>query len=130
MQFRDHLEMSPIIRAKCFSLPDNISCSSDLAVVLYYEVLRLGWGYVRIDVAFDCYFDRSLKEVTLIRGANGARFKNTELSEILKIFENFLHISQIKNELNEYLAEKFIMKHHENRILVRTYVNPRTLIND
>ena len=33
------LEMSPIIRAKCLTLPDNISCFNDLAVVLYDEVL-------------------------------------------------------------------------------------------
>ena len=51
------LEMSPIIRAKCFSLPDNISYLNDLAVVLYYKVLRLGSGYDRIDAVFDRYFD-------------------------------------------------------------------------
>ena len=29
------LEMSPIIRAKCLSLPENISCFHDVAVILY-----------------------------------------------------------------------------------------------
>ena len=87
--------MSPFIRAKCFSLPDNI-CFSDLAVVLYCEVLTLGSGYERINAVFNRYYDRSLKEVKHISRGTGTKFKITELSEIPKNFESFLHISQNK----------------------------------
>ena len=34
----------------------------------------------------------------------------------------FLHISQNKNDLNEYLAEKFITLHHKNQTLGCTYM--------
>ena len=34
------LEMSPIIRAKCLSLPENISCFNDVAVILYLNKVR------------------------------------------------------------------------------------------
>ena len=56
------LEMSPIIRAKCLTLPDNISCFNDLAVVLYDEVLKLGSDYDRIDTVFYRYFNRSFNK--------------------------------------------------------------------
>ena len=90
----------PIIGAKFFSLPDNISCFNDLDVALYYEVLRLGSGYDRIDVVFDRCFDPSLKEATRISRRTRTKFKVTELWEIPKNFESFLHIIQNKNELN------------------------------
>ena len=60
------LKMSPIIRTKCFSLPDNISCFNDLAVVLYYKITELGLGYERINVVLDRYFNQSFKEGTRI----------------------------------------------------------------
>ena len=108
--------MSPIIRAKCFSLLDIILCFSDLAVVLYYEVLRLGSDYERIDLVFDCYFNWTLKEVTRISKGTGARFQIIELPEIPKHFENLLHINQNRCDVNEYLPKKLIMMHHENQI--------------
>ena len=112
--------MSPINRVNCFSVSDNISCFNDLAVALYCEVLRLGSGYDRIDAVFDRYFDQSLKVATRISRGTGPRFKITELSEIPKNFERFLHISQNKNDRNEYLAEQFFLMPHENQILVCT----------
>ena len=60
------LKMSPIIRTKCFSLPDNISCFNDLAVVLYYKITELGLGSERINVVLDRYFNQSFKEGTRI----------------------------------------------------------------
>ena len=83
------LKISPIIRTKCFSLPDNISCFNELDVVLYYEITELGSGYERINVVFDRYFNQSLKEGAQNSRGTGARFKITELSEIPKSFECF-----------------------------------------
>ena len=87
--------MSPIIRVKCFPLPDNISCLNDLVVILYYEILRLGSGYDRIDAVFDRYFDPSLKAAQISRGT-GTRFKTTELSEIPKTSKVFYTSARIK----------------------------------
>ena len=111
-------EMSPIIRAKCLSLPENISCFNDVAVILYYEVLKQGSGYDRIDAVFDRYFERSLKDTTRISKGTGTRLKITELCSFPK---SFLHVSQNKNDFNEYLVEKFISMHHDKQILVCTY---------
>ena len=79
--------MYPIIRAKCLSLPENISYFNDVGVILYYEVLKQGSRYDRIDAVFDWYFDRSLKEATQISTGIGTRLKITELCDIPKNFE-------------------------------------------
>ena len=78
-------------------------------------------GYDRIDAVFDRYFDRSLKEATRISRGTGTRLKITELCGIPKNFESFLHVSQNKNDFNEYLAEKFISMHRDKQILVCTH---------
>ena len=83
------LKISPIIRTKCFSLPDNISCFNDLAVVLYYEITELGSGYERVNVVLDRYFNQSLKEGARNSRGTGAKSRITELSEIPKSFECF-----------------------------------------
>ena len=57
------IEMSPLIRSKCTDTKD-INSFSDLAVLLCYEVLRLGSDFERIDIVFDRYFENSLKEDT------------------------------------------------------------------
>ena len=43
--------MSPLIRAKC-SHKAGMSCFSDLAIILYYEIMRLGFDYNRIGIIF------------------------------------------------------------------------------
>ena len=55
------IEMSPLIRAKC-SQKAGMTCFSDLAIVLYYKIIILGFDYNRIDIVFDRYFGNSLKE--------------------------------------------------------------------
>ena len=55
------IEMSPLIRAKC-SQKAGMTCLSDLAIVLYYKIMILGFDYNRIDIVFDRYFGDSLKE--------------------------------------------------------------------
>ena len=41
-----------------------MTCFSNLAIVLYYEIMSLGFDYNRIDLVFDRYFDDGLKEGT------------------------------------------------------------------
>ena len=45
------IEMSPLIRAKC-SHKAGMTCFSDLAIILYYEIMRLGFDYNRIGIIF------------------------------------------------------------------------------
>ena len=42
------IEISPLICAKC-SQKAGMACFSDLAIILYYEIMRLGFDYNRID---------------------------------------------------------------------------------
>ena len=55
--------MPSLIRAKCSQKP-GMTCFSNLAIVLYYEIMTLGFDYNRIDLVFDRYFDDGLKEGT------------------------------------------------------------------
>ena len=75
--------------------------------LLFYTTSYLDLVRARIDTVFVHYFDRSLKEATQIR-SKWNKIKISELSEIPKNFESFLHISQNKNDLNEYLAENLL----------------------
>ena len=117
------IEMSPLIRAKCSSTA-SMTCFCDLAVVLYYEIMRLGADYNRVDIIFDRYFHDSLKED--IRGSRGsgsifAFDGNTDLPT--DMVNNFLKNSQNKNNLNEFLAKEIMEMHHGPKLLVATYKN-------
>ena len=57
------IEVSPLICVKC-SQKVGMTCFSDLAIVLYHEIIRLGFDYNRIGIVFNRYFDDSLKEGT------------------------------------------------------------------
>ena len=83
--------MSLVVKEKCFSLLDNISCFSDLAV------LRLGSVYNKIDAVFDRYFDRSLKEATLISGGNATKLsKSLNSQRFQRILTVFYTLARIK----------------------------------
>ena len=85
---------------------------SDLAVMLYYEVLRIGSEYDRIDIVFDRYFDSSLKEDTRSSRDSGTLLKFDENTDIPQdMADNFLKNSENKNNLGEFLAKKMIDMH-------------------
>ena len=50
-----------MICAKC-SQKAGMTCFSDLAIALYYEIMRLEFDYNRTNIVFGRYFDDSLKE--------------------------------------------------------------------
>ena len=116
------LEMSPMIRAKCASIISDVCCFSDLAVVIFYQVQSLGSGYGRMDLVFDRYFEKSLKEDTRKNRGIGSRFVFTE-DTILpnNMSEDFLMNSENKNEFNELLARKFHELHRGEQVLIVSY---------
>ena len=93
---------------------------SDLTVLLYYHVLNICFAFSRIDVVFDRYFDKSIKEDMRISRGTGSRFIFTEDSLIPKKMGDFLMTSQNKNDLNEFLAKRFVEVHHGEKTLVVT----------
>ena len=99
------IETSLLIRAKC-SQKAGVTCFSDLAIVLYYEIMRLGFDYNRTDIVFDCYFDDSLKEVTRKSRGTGTILMFDDDTDISPdMTDNFLGNSQNRNNLNEFLSK-------------------------
>ena len=115
------VEMSPIIRAKCLSLSSSLSTMSDLAVLLYYHVQSICFGATRIDLVFDRYFEKSLKEDMRLSRGIGSRVIFNANSPIPLKMDDFLMHSQNKNDFNEFLAKEFIHLHHGEKLLVVTY---------
>ena len=94
------IEMSPLICAKCFQKA-GMTCFSELAIVLYYETMRLGFDNNRIDIVFDSYFDDSLKELTRKSRSTGTILTFDDDTHIPQnMIDNFLRNSQNKNNLN------------------------------
>ena len=82
-------------------------CFLDLAIVLYYEIIRLGFDYNRIGIVFDRYFDDSLKEgTTKIRGTVTILMFDDDTNIPQDMIDNFLRNSQNKSNLNEFVSEK------------------------
>ena len=87
------IEMFPLIRAKC-SQKARITCASDLTIILYYEIMRLG-------------FDDNLKEGTRKSRGTGTILMFDDDTVIPQyIIDNFLRNSQHKNNLNGFLSKK------------------------
>ena len=104
--------MSPLIRAKCFQKA-CMTCFSDLAIVLYYEIMRLGFDYNRVEIFFDRYFDDCLKDGTRKGRGTGKilMFDDDTGIPLDMISDSFLRNSQYKNNLNEFLSKKIIGLH-------------------
>ena len=84
-----------------------MTCFSDLAIVLYYEIMRLGFDYNRIDIVFDCYFDDNLKKgIRKSQGTGTILMFNDDTDIPRDMINNFLRNSQNKNNLNELLSKK------------------------
>ena len=67
-------KMSPVIRAKCASVTSDVDYFSNLAVVVFLHVQTLTSCFDRVDLAFDRYFEQSLKEDTRKGRGMGSRF--------------------------------------------------------
>ena len=94
----------------------------DLAIVFYYEIMRLGFDYNRIAIVFDRYFDDSLKEGTRKgRGPGTILMLDDDTAIPQDTINNFLRNSQNKNNLNEFLSKKIIDLHQSTMYMVATY---------
>ena len=113
--------MSPLIHAKCSQMA-CMTCFLDLATVLYYEIIRLGFDCNRIDIRFERYFDDSLKEGTRkSRGTSTILMFDDDTDIPQDMIDNFLRNRQNKNNLNEFVWEKIIYLYQSTKYLVATY---------
>ena len=113
------VEMSPLIRAEAFAAhADSLTNFGEFAVLVYYEVVKLASHYHRIDMVFDPYFEKILKEGTRSGREKGSQYlfegDSTEIP--CKMTESFLKNNQNKNELNEYLFLKLLELHQADQI--------------
>ena len=109
--------MSPTV----FRLAETPSVHSfhDFAVLVYHHIKDLARDYQRVDVVCDRYFSDSLKEQ--IRGVGTQLHFSDDTQFPSTLRSNFLHNSENKNELNEYLVNKLISFHNNHRILIVSY---------
>ena len=113
------VEMSPLIRAEASAThADSLTNFGEFAVLVYYEVVKLASHYHRIDLVFDPYFEKILKEGTRSGREKGSQYlfegDSTEIP--YKMTESFLKNNQNKNELNEYLFLKLLELHQADQI--------------
>ena len=84
-----------------------MTCFSDLAIEIYYEIIRLEFDYKRTNIVFGRYFDDSLKEGTRKSWGTGTILMfgdDTDIPQDMR--DNFLRNSQNKNNLNEFLSKR------------------------
>ena len=120
------IEMSQLIKTKAFATHnDRLTNFVEFFLLVYYEVKKYGTNYDRIDLVFDRYFEKSVKEGTRSRRGEGSQYlfegDSTEIP--FKMADTLLKSSENKDKLNEYLATKLLELHQGDQILVVTYKN-------
>ena len=97
------IEMSPLIWAKAFAKHiGSLTNFGEFAVLVYYEVMKHAWNYDRIDLVFDRYFEKSIKEGTRSGRGEGSQhlFEGSSTEIPYKMAESFLK-KQPKQEWTE-----------------------------
>ena len=74
--------------------------------------------YHRTDIVFDTYQASNLKSETRSKRGQGARRRVTGTGKLPRNWRNFLRHSANKAELFDYLAEKVVEDHSDNRVIV------------
>ena len=87
--------------------------------------MKCGTNYDRIDLVFDRYFEKSLKEETRSQRGKGSQYLFEEGSTEIpfKVADSFLKSSENENKLNGHLATKLLELHQGDQILLVTYKN-------
>ena len=91
--------MSPLIKAKAFAThTGSLVNFGEFSLLVYYEVMKCGMNYDRIDLVFDRYFESSLKEGSRSRRGEGSQYlfegDSTEIP--FKMADTFLEIVRTK----------------------------------
>ena len=114
------VDISPILKGL-----DTMNCNTfnDLARVLYDKICFLFGNFQRVDLIFDQYFKKSLKENIRDERGIGSRLLFDETTKLPSKFNlDFLKNSANKDDLSRFLAKKFIEMHtNPQQILVVTY---------
>ena len=96
----------------------------EFATNVYKHIMSLGVEFKakRIDIVADRYFENSLKGGKRKDRGTGSRFVfNDETKFPNDFIDNFSKNSKNKDDLNKYLAQKFLILHEFDIILVVTF---------
>ena len=123
------IELSMLLRKKRVSC---VKSFEDYARFLYHVITKSTEPYSRLDVVTDKYFSESLKEeVRDNRGSDGLTFPFNDSTPIPANFEtDFLTNVTNKTNLNEYLAQKFIKLHDNDKQTICITYNDTVISND
>ena len=104
----------------------------DYARFLYHVILKSAEPYSRFDIVTDRYFSGSLKEgVRDNRGSEGLIFPFNDSTAFPANFEtDVLTNVTNKTNLNEYLAQKFITFHDDDKPTICITYNDTVISND
>ena len=90
VRYQFHKEL---IWAKAFATHiGSLTNFGEFAVLVYYEVMKHAWNYDRIDLVFDRYFEKSIKEGTRSGRGEGSQhlFEGSSTEIPYKMAESFL----------------------------------------
>ena len=113
------VDISPILKGL-----DTMNCNTfnDLARVLYDKICFLFGNFQRVDLIFDQYFKKSLKENIRDERGIGSRLLFDETTKLQSRFNlDFLKNNANKDDLNRFLAKFIEMHTYPQQILVVTY---------
>ena len=120
------VEMSPLTRAKAFTIHiGSLTNFDEFTSLVYYEVMRYASDCDRIDLVFDQYFQKSLKEERRpVRGQGLQYLFERDSTEFpYKMAESFLRNNQNKTELSKYLSLRLLEINQGDQIMIATYRN-------
>ena len=125
------IELSPLVQTHDLT---NSRTLLDLALALYSRISKIAAGCIRVDVITDRYLNNSLKEGTLgARGNEKTTFGDISNHDGIpsNFKKDFIRNSLNKDELYQYLAERFIDPHSSAiQILVATYKDAKLKTQD
>ena len=109
------IELSPVVFRQADKPVNNFNDFAVLSTI----IMGVAQSYQRIDVVCDRYFQDSLKEQPRRLRGVGTMFEFSDDTPFPANFsDDFLHNSQNKNMLNEYLAVKMILLHSGDKVLM------------
>ena len=113
------IELSAILRCSF-----NAIIFNDFAGKIYAYIIDIATGYDRVDIVCDRYFENSLKSLTRHDREFGVFINFDGNSEFLTGFkDNFIKNPKTKENLNSFLAKKFLEIHNTGIIIVITIEN-------
>lgn len=119
--------MALVRKVKCTGLT-----FSQVAEAIFKAVLSSSKKSIRIDVVFDVYFDKSIKDVERTRRcSNSLAFKTIVGSSVVRQWNSFLGSGNNKNQLILFLVKEWVKKEIPTNVIMFVTCDERCIcLND